>query len=517
MLTERDQELRDAAEADFETFIRLNQPLRVLGSIHKRYIRFITREDKKSHLLVLLPRDHQKSAIAGLYAAWRLTKNPAIRILYISSTSNLATKQLKFIKDILTSDIYRAFWPEMINIDEAKREKWTESEISVDHPLRKQQYVRDPSVFTAGLTTSVTGLHCDLTIMDDVVVYENAYTHEGRAKTELQYSLLASIEGADAEQLVVGTRYDPNDLYNTIQSKVISIFNENGEIIGEEPLYEVFQEQVENRGDGTGEFLWPRQQASNGQWFGFNAEILAKKRALYAGNDLQYYAQYYNNPNLGENAGIPRKCFQYYDKSFVNFIGGHWHFKGNRLNIFAAMDFSYTANKKSDYSTIVVVGCDYLNNFYVLDIDRFQTGLLDEYYRHLFQMHSKWGFHEIIAETTAAQEVIVNDLKLNYIRPNGLGLSVKAFKPHKYQGAKEERMEAVLQPRYNNGQMWHYLGGNCQILEDELILRKPPHDDVKDALTTAISACIPPVDIRMHNYNHYQLDEHSHRRFGGIS
>lgn len=516
MLSERDLQLKAAAEADFETFIRLNQPHRILGMIHKRYIRFITREGRKSHVLVLLPRDHQKSAIAGLYAAWRITKDPDIRILYISATSTLATKQLTFIKEILTSDTYRLFWPDLIHPEESKRAKWTESEIVVDHPLRKARYVRDATIFTAGLTTSVTGLHSDLTIMDDLVVYENAYTAEGRAKVELLYSLLASVEGTRGEQLVVGTRYDPNDLYNTMQSKMLDIF-ENGEIVRQEPLYEVFQEQVEDRGDGTGVFLWPLQQSENGLWFGFNAEILAKKRALYQGNEVQFYAQYYNNPNLGTNSGIPRSYFQYYDKSFLKFTQGNWYVKDRRLNVFAAMDFAYSIDKSADYSSIVIVGIDYLNNIYLLDIDRFKTGQLNEYFEHLFQMHMKWNFHELTAETTAAQEVIVNSLKTNYIRPHGLALSIKPYKPHKYQGAKEERINAVLQPRYANGQIWHFLGGNCQLLEDELILRKPPHDDIKDALATAITSCIAPADSRMHNYSSYSYEEHTHRRFGGIT
>jgi hypothetical protein len=38
---------------------------------------------------------------------------------------------------------------------------------------------------------------------------------------------------------------------------------------------------VEENGDGTGEFLWPRQQRRDGKWFGFDAKILAKKRGQY--------------------------------------------------------------------------------------------------------------------------------------------------------------------------------------------------------------------------------------------
>jgi phage terminase large subunit-like protein len=404
----------------------------------------------------------------------------------------------------------------MVNVDEAKRAKWSETAITVDHPLRKQLYIRDPSILAAGLTSSVTGLHPDTIVFDDMVVYENAYTEEGRAKVALQCSFLASVESAKGEQFVVGTHYDPNDQYMVMKSKKLQIRDSEGNIIKEEPLYDVFEKQVENRGDGTGEFLWPRQKAPNGMEFGFDIEILANKKALYAGNEMQFYAQYYNNPNMGENAGIDKGCFQYYAKEWLQERDGNWFYKDRRLNVFAAMDFAYTTKKRSDYTAIVVVGVDCYNNFYVLDIDRFKTGNISDYYDHLMQMHNKWGFWKVTAETTAAQEVIVNDLKLNYIRPNGLALQIEHYKPNKYEGAKEERMEAVLTPRYQNRQMWHYLGGNCQTLEEELMLRRPPHDDIKDCLTTAIVNSTAPTNQRMHNVNHYNLSEMAHRRFGGL-
>ena len=105
-LTKKD-EIRLAAEADLEVFIRLVHPNRILGGVHRELINFWTKQDAKSHQLVLLPRDHQKSAMLAYRVAWSVVRNPSIRILYISATSNLAIKQLKFIKDILTSERVR--------------------------------------------------------------------------------------------------------------------------------------------------------------------------------------------------------------------------------------------------------------------------------------------------------------------------------------------------------------------------------------------------------------------------
>lgn len=78
-------------------------------------------------------------------------------------------------------------------------------------------------------------------------------------------------------------------------------------------------------------------------------------------------------------------------------------------------------------------------------------------------------------------------------------------------------MDAILQPKYQNGQVWHYIGGNCQTLEEELVLQNPPHDDVKDALSSALEMCVPPTNNALgqsSRANRQQLIGST--RFGGI-
>lgn len=512
----RKDQIREAAEADLEKFIRLVHPKRVLGGVHSDVIRWWDRPGARSHQLLLLPRDHQKSALVAYRVAHEITKNPAVRILYISSTANLATKQLKFIKDILTSEKYREYWPEMVLQDEAKREKWTETEISVDHPTRRAENVRDPTVFTAGLTTNIVGLHCDVSVFDDVVVRDTAYTQEGRTKIEEQYSLLASIESADSRQWVVGTRYHPKDLYATMLATKVEQFDVEGlEVIDHEPLYELFERAVEDRGDGTGKFLWPRQQREDGKWFGFDIRVLARKRAQYI-DKTQFRAQYYNDPNDISEAPIKREWFQYYDPGHLRLINGNWTFQGRKLNVFAAIDFSYSTTQKADFTSLVVIGVDSLNNYYVLDIYRFKTSLISDYFKEVLNAHQKWRFRRLRAEATAAQMVIVKDLKENYIRPYGLALSVEEYKPTRQQGAKEERILATLQPRYENGQMWHYADGLTNILEEELVLQNPAHDDVKDALAAAVDSAVAPTSTSRPSLNQTRQTPMFHSRFGGV-
>ena len=112
---------RDRAESDLAYFIELVHPRRLLGNIHRDVISWWTSSSAKNHQLLLLPRDHGKSALIAYRAAWEVVKDPSIRILYISSTSNLATKQLKFIKDILASDTVRLYRPDAVAILDPKR------------------------------------------------------------------------------------------------------------------------------------------------------------------------------------------------------------------------------------------------------------------------------------------------------------------------------------------------------------------------------------------------------------
>ncbi len=150
-----------------------------------------------------------------------------------------------------------------------------------------------------------------------------------------------------------------------------------------------------------------------------------------------------------------------------------------------------------------------------LDIDRFKTDRIIEYYNHIVTAWEKWGFRKLRAEITVAQQTIVKELKESYLKPNGIALSIDEFRPTRHLGDKEERVGAVLEPKYDNMQIWHYKGGNCQTLEEELVMAHPPHDDIKDALSNAISIAIIPKQ----RVGSFSLGQNimTHSRFGGVS
>jgi len=502
-------EIKKAAESDLHTFACLVNPSRVYGDVHKEVFRWLMREENPNQLL-LLPRAHMKSHCIAVWCAWWITKHPETTILYVSATSSLAEAQLSAIKGILDSDIYRRYWPEMLHRDEGKRTKWSTTAIAVDHPQRTIEGVRDNTIVAAGLTTNTTGFHADIVIPDDVVVPDNAYTEDGRRKCAGAMSQMASILNTGGMVKACGTRYHPSDQYHTWREQMVPIYDEEtDEITGQEPIWEIFERVVEINGT----FIWPRETRDDGKSFGFNRKELARISAMYT-DRTQFYAQYYNDPNDPESNRLDASRFQYYEPRIMRYEAGQWYAGKNPMNVYAAIDFAFSLSKKADYTAIVVVGIDSEGYIYVLDIDRFKTDKIKVYFEHVLELHSKWMFKKLRAEVTVAQAIICNDLK-DSVRKEGMSVVIDEHRPNRHQGSKEERIAAVLEPRYENLSIWHARGGYTPALEEELLLARPQHDDIKDCLASVIEIAIAPRKRRNLESKHNVLQFNS--KFGGIT
>lgn len=478
--------IRALCEESLYDYIRTVAPYAVMGQVHKDFCEFLQHNpDKASYLLGLLPRGHRKSFIIGMYCCWRIMKNPAITILYYSSTTDLAEKQLRSIKQTLESKLHQKLWPDLIDPIEGNREKWSASEICVDDPIRTKEGVRDSTVATAGLTTTTTGAHADLIVLDDLVEPNNNNS-AGRKLVEERYSQMQSILNAGGMIVAVGTRYDPKDLYDHLINTYEEQYDHEGNLIGKKKSWSVFQREVEK----DGEFLWPRTKRSDGKAFGYNMQELARIKGSYL-DKSQFYAQYYNDPNRLGASKYSSNQFIYYEKEKLQEANGRWTIAGKRLNLFAAIDFAYSLSDSADSSCIAVIGETADKLFYIIELDRFKTDRIKDYFDHVSRLHSKYHFKKLRGEATVAQSVIVKYLK-DQLASQGVPLQIEEYKPMK---DKEERMNAVLRPLYEDAKIFHYKGGNCELLEAELLAAKPEHDDIKNAVADAIEIATPPFEV----------------------
>ncbi len=55
------------------------------------------------------------------------------------------------------------------------------------------------------------------------------------------------------------------------------------------------------------------------------------------------------------------------------------------------------------------------------------------------------------------------------------------------------------------------------MLEDELVQAKPEHDDMKDALASAVEIAIPPTRRSTRSRSNSKIIDMASRRFGGIA
>ena len=403
------------------------------------------------------------------------------------------------------------FFPEYINPQEGNRSKWSSTSIIIDHPERIKEGTRDATIKVAGLTTNTTGWHADLIVADDLVVPENAYTEDGRSAVAKKASQFTSIRNNGGFTMACGTRYHPNDIYATWKDQTYIQYNDVGEKIDVLPVWDIVEHAVEN--DGI--YLWPRVIRSDGKAYGFDLQTLERIRSEY--NDrVQFFAQYYNNPNDPASDRISREKFQYYNPRLLRMEGSKWCYNGLRLNIYAAVDFAFSLSKKADYTAIVVIGIDCHGSIYVLDIDRFKSDKTSEYFKHVRDLHSKWSFNKLRAEVSVAQKVIVNDIK-SFVKRDGLRMSVEEFRPTASGGKKEERIAAALEHRYDDLQVWHFEGGWTSVLEEELVLARPAHDDLKDALASAVEIAVPPARSASSKVKDFLTTKTSSSRFGGVN
>jgi len=511
------KEIRETALNDLFFFARLVNPGYLYGDVHKDIYKWMESYTlygqgaiNITNKLIMLPRAHLKSHMVATWATWIIARHPEVTILYVSATSGLAETQLFAIKNILESQVFTRYFPEYINPQEGKREKWSQTSISIDHVKRRKEGIRDATISTAGLTTNTTGWHADILIPDDLVVPENAYTEDGRLSVSKKASQFTSILNAGGFTMACGTRYHPSDIYADWKKQEFDIYDENEEIVDRMNVWEIKEYAVEH--DGI--FIWPRTvRPLDGKSFGFNNQTLAKIRAQYE-DRIQFYAQYYNDPNDPGSNRISRDKFQYYDKKFLKQQYGHYYYKSKKLNVYAAIDFAFSLSKKSDNTAIVVIGIDEEGYIYVLDIDVFKSDKISEYFRHIADLHSKWEFKKLRAEVTVAQAIIVRDLK-DTLRSEGLQLSIDEHRPTRNEGTKEERISSALEHRYDNLSIWHFKGGYIDMLEEELVLARPAHDDIKDALACAVEIAVKPKRSRRDEFKE-ERNVLYHPRFGGI-
>jgi hypothetical protein len=167
--------------------------------------------------LDLAPRGFGKSTVGDVdYCITRILRDPNIRIMIGSKTQ---TQAEAFLKEVRThfeqnEDLIRIFGDWKTSKDNV----WNDREFTVN----KRSIIKKEATLTAlGASGAVISKHFDVIIGDDLVGLENARTEKQRSNLkEWFYSSLFPTLEPDGEIHILGTRYNPLDLYeDLIKSK----------------------------------------------------------------------------------------------------------------------------------------------------------------------------------------------------------------------------------------------------------------------------------------------------------
>lgn len=160
--------------------------------------------------LLMAFRHSGKSTVLGIFAACVLYLRPQTRILILSAESNLATRMVTHIRNIL--EVH----PLCASLVPAKKTEWASTRITVNRPPG----IREPSVVCQGVAGNITGMRADLIICDDIEVPNTTNTATKRENLRERLRELDFILSPDGAMIYIGTPHTLDTIYRTTDDDI---------------------------------------------------------------------------------------------------------------------------------------------------------------------------------------------------------------------------------------------------------------------------------------------------------
>jgi len=124
--------LKNRCEGDFTTFCHVfflattgrhwvTAPYHkiVTGTLEK-----VTRGEIRQLIINIPPRYGKTWLVCVLWVAWNLAKSPWSRFLYTSYSDDLVLKSSRFVRDVISTELYQSLWPCQFRKDETAKKSW---------------------------------------------------------------------------------------------------------------------------------------------------------------------------------------------------------------------------------------------------------------------------------------------------------------------------------------------------------------------------------------------------------
>ena len=172
----------------------------------------------KRHILINCPPEFSKTmTISSDYVTYRICKNPNIRVMLVSKTQEFAKQIMYSIKQRLISPQYAQLQMDFAPADgfNGPGSVWQASMIYLGSDARDSRE-KDPTLTAVGISGQIYGRRCDLIILDDCIVLNNANAFESQIRW-VQQECLTRL-GPGGRLIVAGTRVDSVDFYRELRN-----------------------------------------------------------------------------------------------------------------------------------------------------------------------------------------------------------------------------------------------------------------------------------------------------------
>ena len=431
----------EGCHKNFINFVRAMWPDFIAGRHHKIIAEKLERvaSGELKRLIVNMPPRHTKSEFASyLFPAWMIGKNPEMKIIQATHTTELAVGFGRKVKNLLERDEYK--------------EIFSESSLAADSKASgRWDTARGGMYYAVGVGSNLAGRGADLCIIDDPHSEQTAMSHNGFDDAWDWYT------GGPRQRLqpggaiiVVMTRWSDKDLTAQLTRSM-----------ARDPLadqWEIVEFPMELP---SGEPCWPEYWSKE--------DLIAVKASIPV---AKWNAQYQQNPTGDETAILKREWWKLWEKEKVP----------NLEYVIQSYDTAFSKRETADYSAITTWGVFYPEeggtpNLILLDS---QKGRWDfpELKEVAYDLYKFWDPETVIIEAKATGLPLTHELR-------NMGIPVVNFTPSRGND-KLSRVNSIA-PLFESGMIWAPQKKWAEeLIEECASFPNGAYDDLVDSTTQAL-------------------------------
>ena len=426
---------------DFMAFVKEMWPEFIEGRHHKEIADKFNKlaNGKCKRLIINMPPRHTKSEFSSfLLPAWMVGRNPKLKIIQSTHTTELAIRFGRKAKTLMDSPEYKKVFETRLREDSQAAGKW-ETEQGGEY-------------YAAGVGSAITGRGADLLIIDDPHSEQDAMNPEALERAYEWYTSgpRQRLQPGGAIVLVM-TRWSTKDLTSKLINSQKNLKADKWEVI-EFPAILPSNKPV-----------WPEYWKKD--------ELEGVKASISIG---KWNAQWMQNPTAEEGSILKREWWKVWDKPKIPPL----------QHIIQSYDTAFSKKETADYSAITTWGVFHPNEDpgeapHLILLDAFKERLeFPELRKEALEQYRYWKPDTVIIEAKASGLPLTYELRK-------IGIPVINFTPSKGQD-KHSRVNAVS-PMFESGMIWAPDEEFAdEVIEECASFPYGDNDDLVDSTTQAL-------------------------------